>query len=99
MQPSRELKFVVGGGKLLTVTAVETTETLVAGRLYRLSATAPMHIRFGASAVTAADGGFDFGLMANESVVIRAPHATLRAIEAATTTDGWLLVGAIDEGV
>jgi len=98
-QPTRDLKFVTAGGKLLSFTDSEGTETaLIIGRLYKITATAICAVRFGASAVTAADGGFDFALDAGESVYLRAPHATIRAIRA-TATDGSLLIGLVDEGV
>jgi hypothetical protein len=89
--------FVAGGGLVLAYTIAEGTEAaLRVGELYRLSATSACFVRFGSTAVTATDGGFDFYVEPGAPVTVRATNATIRAIRAAA--DGTLAIQRVDEG-
>lgn len=96
---SREMKFKAGAGKVIAVGIAEATETtLKIGTLYRLNSTTACACRFGATAVSVADGGYDFSVQAgDDGVAVRATSATLRAIR--VSADGTLFIQEIDEGV
>jgi hypothetical protein len=94
------LQFVVGGGLNLTTSASEATKTVRAGETYRLSCiTAACVVRFhNSTAVTTADGGFDFAMQPGESIYVQVPTGitTIRAIQVAA--GGSLLIQRVDEG-
>lgn len=104
MEYGRERKFVDASARLVTVGSADAANTtLTVGKLYRLtligtdSALAGAACRWGSSAVTAGAAGSSFLVQSGESLIVRAPHTTLRAIRI-STGDGTLFAHEIEEG-
>jgi len=87
-------QIVAGSGLVIAVAVAEATDTVLIHQLYVLTCNTDCFVRFSATAVSAADGGFDLFMPSGTSAVLRATNATIRAIR--DTADGTLGISRLE---
>ena len=96
----RPYKFVAAGGLVAVISDADVEQTgFKIGSYYRLTAGEAGGVgRWGATEATAADGGFDFALAPNESIVVVATAAALsiKEFSSASASTALLFIQELD---
>ena len=94
-------RFVAAGGLVAIISDADIEQTgFISGKLYKLTAgEAGCVCRWSATEATAADGGFDFAIGANESVVVEAQFTSLsvKEMSSASAATAVLFISEVSE--
>jgi len=87
-------QILAGGTVKIAVATAEATAVVQKGKVYIITTNTDCFFRFSGTAVSSTAGAFDIFLPSGSSAILRATHATARAIR--DTADGTMGISEIE---